>query len=86
MCKSKWMKSSVAPRCLAAARRVNEKGGRGIYLVDNKHGGIDFGDLMYTVPNSNCCRGFLSYFLIPAYRKLWGLLIKGLENTINFLP
>jgi hypothetical protein len=24
-----------------------------IYLVDNKHGGIDFGYLMYTVPNSN---------------------------------
>jgi hypothetical protein len=36
-----------------AARRVNEKGGHSIYLVDNKHGGIDFGYLMYTVPNSN---------------------------------
>src|SRR6185437_6110441 len=39
--KAKWMKSSVTPRCLAAARRVNEKGGRSIYLVDSKQGGID---------------------------------------------
>jgi hypothetical protein len=35
------MKSSVTPRCLAGAKRVNKKGGRGIYLVDNKQGGID---------------------------------------------
>jgi hypothetical protein len=35
------MKSSVPPRCLAAVRRVNNKAGRGIYLVDNKQGGID---------------------------------------------
>jgi hypothetical protein len=45
------MKSSVTPRCLAAGRRVNEKGRRSIYLVDNKQGGIDFAGLMYTVPN-----------------------------------
>jgi hypothetical protein len=49
--KAKWMKSSVTPRCPAAARRVNEKGGRSIYLVDNKQGGIDSASLMYTVPN-----------------------------------
>lgn len=53
----KWVRSSVLP-CLAAARRVNEKGGRSIYLVDNKQGGIDFGCLMYTVPNSNYCGAF----------------------------
>jgi hypothetical protein len=41
VCKAKWMKSSVIPRCLAAARLVNEKGGRSIYLVDSKQGGID---------------------------------------------
>jgi hypothetical protein len=70
MCKSKWMKSSVSPRCLVAARRVNKKGGRSIYLVDNKHGGIDFGCLMYTVPNTNIA-GLFSYFN-PACRKLWG--------------
>jgi hypothetical protein len=53
------MKSSVTPRCLAAAKRVNKKGGRSIYLVDNKQGGIDPAELMYTVPNLNR-RGFLS--------------------------
>jgi hypothetical protein len=51
--KAKWMQSSVTPRCLAVAMRVNEKGGRSIYLVDNKQGGIEFGQLMYTVPNSD---------------------------------
>jgi hypothetical protein len=39
------------PRCPAAARRVNNKAGRGIYLVDNKQGGIEWAELMYTVPN-----------------------------------
>jgi hypothetical protein len=56
--KAKWMKSSVSTRCLAVARRVNEKGGRSIYLVDNKQGGIEFGRLMYTVPNLNYCGAF----------------------------
>jgi hypothetical protein len=39
-------------------RRVNEKGGRGIYLVDNKQGGIECAKLMYTVPNLNYCGFF----------------------------
>jgi len=39
------------PRCPAVARRVNEKAGRGIYLVDNKQGGMEAAKLMYTVPN-----------------------------------
>jgi hypothetical protein len=51
--KANWMKSSVTPRCPAVAMRVNEKGGCSIYLVDNKQGGIEFGQLMYTVPNSD---------------------------------
>jgi hypothetical protein len=51
VCKSKWMKSSVPPRCLARARLVNDKAAGSIYLVDNKQGGFDFAGLMYTVPN-----------------------------------
>jgi hypothetical protein len=52
------MRSSASPRCLALPRPVNNKQGRGTYLVDNKQGGIDFGWLMYTVPNSNYCGAF----------------------------
>jgi hypothetical protein len=46
------------PRCPAVARRVNNKGGRGIYLVDSKQGGIECAELMYTVPNLKYCGVF----------------------------
>jgi hypothetical protein len=32
---------ALHPRCLGAARQVNNKAGRGIYLVDNEQGGVD---------------------------------------------
>ena len=41
VCKSKMDEKLCKPRCLAAARRVNEKGVHSIYLVDSKQGGID---------------------------------------------
>jgi hypothetical protein len=85
----------LKPRCLAAVRRVNGKGGRGIYLVDNKQGGIECAELMYTVPNLNIA-GFLKIFLnflqaLPihaqkrrangAWKAVWGrLLIGGLTE------
>jgi hypothetical protein len=46
------------PRCPAAAPGVNNKAGRGIYLVDNKQGGIECAELMYTVPNLKNCGFF----------------------------
>jgi len=45
----------LKPRCPAIARPVNDKGRRGIYLVDNKQGGIEAAKLMYTVPNLKYC-------------------------------
>jgi len=76
------------PRCPAAARRVNNKAGRGIYLVDNKQGGIEWAELMYTVPNWNIA-GFLKLFLnFPQAGKLLGAATHwGPRGTsINFLP
>jgi hypothetical protein len=73
-----------------------QQSGRGIYLVDNKQGGIECAELMYTVPNLKYCGFFKRYFLIsrklcPFTRKsgarmgpgklLWGrLLIGGLTK------
>jgi len=35
-----------------------QQSGRGIYLVDNKQGGIECSELMYTVPNLKYCGFF----------------------------
>jgi len=35
-----------------------QQSGRGIYLVDNKQGGIECAELMYTVPNLKYCGFF----------------------------
>jgi hypothetical protein len=70
--KAKWMKSSVTPRCPAAAMRVNGKRGRSIYLVDNKQGGIEFGWADVYCAELGLIAGSFRLFFNPACQKLWG--------------
>jgi hypothetical protein len=50
----------MKPRCLAAVRLVNQKAGGGIYLVDNKDGGMNFMEADVYCANLNYRGAFIN--------------------------